>query len=156
MTAKEDILGELADGYDEFRMLLGGIPADAFDETWTGEWGIRHVLCHMSKWFAEMAGSLERVGRGERPGREGVDLSDVDGLNAIFVKDLPPAVAAIGEFDAAFRDFRDAAAALDDGLFGMDEQKGRPSIGTRLLEAAGTGHFEEHVGELRDWLRSRN
>ena len=95
MTAKEEVLGKLGDGYDEFRMLLGGVPLEAYEETWMGEWGVRQLLCHMSGWFTEMAGSFERVGRGERPGREGVDLNNVDGLNASFVETLPPATDAL-------------------------------------------------------------
>lgn len=156
MTAKEDNLTALSEGYDEFRMLLGGVPSEAYDETWLGDWGARQLLAHMSGWFTEMAGSFERLGRGERPGREGIDLNDIDGVNASFVETLPPASEALREFDTAFAAFRDAAAALDDGMFGMDEVKGRPRIATRLLETAGAGHFEEHVAELRDWLRSRS
>jgi hypothetical protein len=156
MSAKDETLTKLDEGYDEFRMLLGGAPQDAYEEVWLGEWSLRHLLAHMSGWFTEMAGALERVGRGERPGREGVDLSDVEGLNAKFAADLPPTSEALTRFDAAYKSFRDAAAALGEELFGIDEEKGRPKIATRLIEASGTGHFEEHVGELRDWLRSRH
>jgi Mycothiol maleylpyruvate isomerase N-terminal domain len=155
MSERDDNLAALDEGYDEFRMLLGGIPQDAYDETWMGDWGARHLLAHLSGWFREMAGSFERLGRGERPGREGIDMNDADGVNANFVETLPPATEALADFDGAFKAFRDAAAALDEGLFGMDEAKGRLRIGSRLLETAGAGHFEEHVGELREWLHSR-
>ena len=47
------------------------------------------------------------------------------------------------------------ALALDEGLYGIDPEKGRPRIGNRLLDGPGLHHFDEHRPQLESWLASR-
>ncbi|GAB4325922.1 MAG: hypothetical protein Kow0010_08690 [Dehalococcoidia bacterium] len=155
MSAKSDQLEKLETAYEEFRALIADLPDEAFGEMFLGEWNLANVLAHMAGWFREMGGAFERVGRGERPSPPGVDYSDVDAWNAKFAAAAKPGRTALDEFDAAFRAYRDAAAALREDLFGVDPEKGRPRIGDRIIETSGWGHFEEHLPAVREWLAAR-
>lgn len=155
MSAKSEQLEKLEVAYREFRDLIAELPDRAFGERFLDQWDLSSVLAHMSGWFREMSGAFERVARGERPSPPGVDYSDVDAWNAKFAAAAKRGRAALEDFEAAFRQFRDAAAAVGEDLFGVDPEKGRPRIGNRLIEITGWGHFGEHLPHVREWLASR-
>ena len=155
MANKQEALAALDSGYTKFREGIAELPDEAFGETWLGEWNLSQVLAHMTGWYREMTGALQRVARGERPAPEGVDYSDSDAWNARFAPQAKAGRAALAEWDEAYSGYRAAADALKDDLFGVDPEKGRPLIGNRLLQGAGIGHFEEHQPQLDEWLSSR-
>ncbi len=109
----------------------------------------------MAGWYGEMSGAFARVARGERPAPEGVDYSDADRWNEQFARKAVPGRAALAQFDAAYAGYVAAARSLDDSMYGADPEKGRPKIGNRLLQGAGTHHFEEHQEQLEAWLGAR-
>jgi len=154
MATKQEAIAELESAYQRFRGKIADLPADAYNETWLGEWNLSQVLAHMSGWFHEMRGAIERAGRGERPTPEGVDYGNADPWNAKFAATASVGKAALPVFDLRFREYADAARALDDSLFGQNEQ-GKPKIGNRLLDGAGVHHFAEHEPQLDAWLGSR-
>lgn len=155
MTSKAEVLSTLETRYRDFHTKIAALPDDAYRETWLGEWNLEQVLAHMAGWFGEMTRGIERVGRGERPTPEGVDYSDEDAWNARFASQARPGREGLRVFDAAHAAYLAAAKALPDEQFGMDPEKGRPKIGTRLVQGAGIGHFEEHQPQLDTWLASR-
>ncbi|MGE5594506.1 MAG: DinB family protein [Hyphomicrobiales bacterium] len=155
MADKAEAIAELEDSYVGFRELIAGLPHDAYHEVWLGEWNLNKLLAHMAGWYREMAGAIERVGRGERPAPEGVDYSDPDPWNAKFAQQSKDGPAALDDWDDAFHEYLAAARALDDSFYGTDPEKGRPKIGNRLLDGAGVHHFAEHRPQLEEWLRKR-
>lgn len=155
MANKQEALAELDSRHQTFRAAIADLPDAAYDETWLGEWNLSQVLAHMSGWFNEMTGAMERVQRGERPTPEGVDYSNSDEWNAKFSAGAASGRSALTEWDDSFRRYREAAAALGEEKYGADPEKGRPLIGNRLLQASGIGHFEEHQPQLDEWLKSR-
>jgi hypothetical protein len=154
MADKQEAIEELESAYRRFRGKIAGLPDDAWSETWLGDWNLSQLLAHMSGWFHEMRGGIERVGRGERPTPEGVDYSNADPWNAKFAATASPGKSALPVWDMRFRAYVDAARALDDKLFGLNDE-GRPRIGNRLLEGAGIHHFAEHEPQLDAWLAAR-
>jgi hypothetical protein len=155
MTDRDDAIAELRTGHDRFRACIADLPDEKFDETWLGTWNLSQLLAHMAGWYGEMSGAFARVARGQRPTPEGVDYSDADSWNEKFAADAVPGRAALAQFDAAYADYVAAAESLNQSRFGTDVEKGRPKIGNRLLQGAGTGHFEEHQPELEAWLAGR-
>lgn len=155
MSARQDHLDRLDTAHAEFRQRIADLPPEAYEERWLGDWNLSQLLAHMAGWWREMAPAFARVAAGQRPTPEGVDYSDTDAWNREFAKHTLPAPNALADWDEAYADYRQAAEALGDGFYGEDPEKGRPRIGTRLLNASGTGHFEEHHHELESWLRSR-
>jgi hypothetical protein len=155
MATKQEALAELDRRHDQFRAAIADLPDQAYSEVWLGEWGLSQLLAHMSGWFNEMTGAMERVQRGERPTPEGVDYSNSDEWNAKFSAGAADGRKALTEWDDAFARYRAAAEALDADKYGEDPERGRPLIGNRLLQASGIGHFEEHQPQLDEWLKSR-
>ncbi len=156
MADKTSAIHDLEAGYEEFRKPIASLEDEAFTEVWLGEWNLSQLLAHMSGWFREMTGAIERAGRGERPTPEGVDYSKADEWNASFAEDAKAGTAALVEFDGAFQGYVAAARALPESMYGIDPEKGRPRIGNRLLDGAGIHHFKEHQGELAAWLKARS
>ncbi len=155
MTAKSDLLAELQSSSESFRGAIAALPGDAYNERWLGDWNLSQLLAHMAGWWREMAGSFERVARGERPTPEGVDYSDDDAWNARFAAKAKAGSAALADWDEAFAVYRAAAQALPEDQYGVDPAKERPRIGSRLLDGPGIHHFEEHREQLLGWLASR-
>ncbi len=155
MSDKSDAIARLDAAFVHFRAQIAGLPPAAYDETWFGTWNLSQLLAHMAGWFREMAGAIDRTGRGAKPAPDGVDYSDPEPWNARFAAGAKPGVAALTDWDAAYATYRDAAARLPDELFGVDPEKGRPRIGNRLLQGAGIGHFEEHEPPLAAWVGVR-
>ncbi len=155
MSAKSDVIARLDAGYLHFRSKVADLPDQAYGEVWLGTWNLGQLLAHMSGWFREMAGAIDRVGRGERPAPEGVDYSDPETWNAKFAAAAKPGRAALADWEAAYQSYRDAASRLPEDQYGTDPEKGRPRIGDRLLQGAGIGHFEEHQPDLDAWVSSR-
>lgn len=155
MATKQEALAALDAGYEKFRSGIKDLPDSAYAEQWLGDWNLSHVLAHMTGWYREMTGALERVGRGERPTPEGVNYNDVQPWNDKFAQAAKPGREALTAWEDAYRSYREAAAALPDDKYGIDPEKGRALIGNRLLEGSGTHHFEEHQPDLDEWLKSR-
>ncbi|HXH21244.1 MAG TPA: maleylpyruvate isomerase N-terminal domain-containing protein, partial [Dehalococcoidia bacterium] len=104
---------------------------------------------HVAGWHREMAGALERMGRGERPTPEGVDYSDADSWNAKFssaAANTSPA-AMLQELEASFQTFRSAAAALGEDRF----EQGRTV--DRIVHTTGVNHYLEHGEQIREWRK---
>lgn len=156
MSDKQSAIHDLELGYQEFRTPLERLEDRDFEEVWLGSWNLSQLLAHMAGWYREMTPAFARVAAGERPTPPGVDYSDSDAWNARFEKLAKAGKAALSDFDEAYRGYLAAAKALPEAFFGVDPEKGRPKIGNRLLQASGTGHFEEHQGQLDEWLKSRD
>ncbi len=155
MANKQEAIASLDAGYNKFRSGIVDLSDAAYEEKWLGDWNLAEILAHMTGWYGEMTAALDRVGRGERPVPEGVDYGDSDAWNAKFAPQAKQGRAALVEWDAAYAGYRVAADRLGEDKYGLDPEKGRPMIGNRLLQGAGIGHFEEHQGQLDEWLKRR-
>ena len=153
---KSAAIAELEQVYVGFRELIVNLPHEAYHEVFLGEWNLNKLLAHMAGWFREMTAAMERVARGERPTPPGVDYSDADAWNAKFAQQSKDGPAALEDWDNAFHAYYAAAKALDESLFGVDPEKGRPKIGNRLIGASGIEHFAEHRPQVEEWIRSRS
>ncbi|MBK7724252.1 MAG: maleylpyruvate isomerase N-terminal domain-containing protein [Dehalococcoidia bacterium] len=155
MADKSTAIHDLMRGYEQFRAPLEALDDGAYGETWLGEWNLSQLLAHMAGWYREMTAAIARTSRGERPTPAGVDYSDADAWNATFATKAEAGRSALADFDAAYAGYLAAARGLPEELFGLAAEGGRPLIGNRLLQGAGTGHFEEHQAELTAWIESR-
>lgn len=155
MSDKSEAIAALESGFNGFRAKFASLPEAAYSEVWLGSWNLDQLLAHMAGWYREMAGAIDRVSRGERPAPEGVDYSDPEPWNVKFAAQAKHGKAALADWDDAFQLYVSAARKLGDDLYGVDQERGRPRIGNRLLEGAGTGHFNEHQPDLEHWLASR-
>lgn len=154
--SKESEIQALEEAYTAFRDRIVPLSDNAYGEVWLGEWNLSQLLAHMAGWFRQMTIALQRVSRGQRPTPDGVDWNDVESWNRRFAAEATPGRAALDDWDAAFHEFLAAARATPAELFGVDPERNRPRIASRLIASAGTGHFGEHLPELEAWLAARN
>jgi hypothetical protein len=150
MAYKDELLRELDEGFAAFKRETDGLSDAQMLQVWLGDWNTRDLLAHVAGWHREMAGALERMGRGERPTPEGVDYSDPDPWNAKFAESrsgLTPAQVR-AELDDSFGVFRAAASALGEERF----EPGRTV--DRIIHASGIHHYQEHGKQVREWRKT--
>ncbi|GBD12408.1 hypothetical protein HRbin24_00415 [bacterium HR24] len=147
--AKQELLQELEQGFQELLRAVEGLSDDAATRVWYGTWSVRDIIAHISGWHREMAAALERVARGERPVPEGVDYSDADAWNARFAQahaDTPwPQMLA--ELKASKDAFVAAARQVPEDRF----EEGR--VAYRILHNAAIDHYREHMPAILEWRR---
>ncbi len=148
MATRDSMLGQLHDDSEVLLRELQDVPDEKMTETFLGTWSAREVLVHIGSWYGTMAEAMARMGRGERPGSEGVDLADVDGMNARFVE-----AANLKTVAAIRKDFESNMATLDAAARALPEERfAEGKTAMRMLEAM-AGHPNEHIDEIRAWKR---
>ena len=91
---KQTTLQGAQNGFDELLAAVQGLDEQAMTRTFFGDWSVKDILAHLAGWQHEMAGSMERMARGERPTPEGVDYGNADAWNASFATAMKPQSAA--------------------------------------------------------------
>ncbi len=148
MATRDSALKQLHEDNDALLRELQDVPEAKMTEPFLGTWSAREILVHIGSWYETMAEAMARMGRGERPSSEGVDLSDSDGMNAKFV------TAATGKSAAGVRkDLETSLAKFDSAVHALPEDRfveGKTAM--RILEGM-AGHPNEHIEEIRAWKR---
>lgn len=146
---KQTVIQRVEDGFRDLLQAVDGLDEPAMSRRFYGDWSAKDILAHIAGWHVLMTAAMERMARGEKPTPEGVDYSDADPWNARFAAAMKPQSA--GTIMAALRQshatFVRAARAIPEDRYGEGKTI------NRLLEAAGWGHYEEHLPALKD-LRS--
>jgi hypothetical protein len=142
---KQAVVKEIRDAYGEFTDAIQGLGDEQMTKPFLGTWSLREITGHIIGWQQQMTIGLERMARGERPSPEGANWSDVQSWNDRFaagvqgraVRDL------LRELDGSVAAMIAALEALPDDRFGEGK------TANRMAEAAGFGHFREHVPQIR-------
>jgi hypothetical protein len=113
-----------------------------------GTWSVINVLQHLDGWLVEMHGTVQRLGRGERPNPDGVDYSNIEAWNAKFielrgVQTLADARAAFQQSHVALRTALDAVA---------DDRYGEGRTVNRITATACIEHYAEHAQDIAAFL----
>ncbi|MEX2245273.1 MAG: maleylpyruvate isomerase N-terminal domain-containing protein [Dehalococcoidia bacterium] len=134
-------LMDAIESMDEYAMTTPGM----------GEWGVREVLAHITGWTLIDTEILRRLGRGERPLREGEEYGTGDSRNPGFASAAAPKSAAnvIAELRAAFDEFVAVAETLPEERF----QEGRTVY--RLMRDSAQQHLSEHCAEIESYRSMR-
>src|SRR5579875_3487655 len=118
MGARNEAIDDLEKGTAQLLQTINDLREEKLTEDWDGSWSIREILVHIAGWDEAIAGSFERMARGEPPGAPDLNLSDTDGTNAIFVE------RAQGKSLAAVRkDLETAQAHLIAAAKGLPEDR---------------------------------
>lgn len=148
MTARDEAIGDLEKGAAQLLGEINDLSDEKLTEVWDGTWSIREILVHIAGWDEAIAGSFERMARGEPPGDPNLNLSDTDGTNAIFVERAQgktvPAVRK--DLEVAQAHLITAAKALPDDRF----VEGKTAL--RLLRGM-ANHPAEHIEDIAAWKR---
>lgn len=146
MATRESALQALHTNHIALLAELRDLSDDKMNEVWLGTWSARDMLAHLAGWQEMMAIAYERMARGERPAPEGVNLSDVDGMNAQYVAESKDkSVAAVRkDFETTLAHFAAAVQAMPADRF----VEGKTAM--NILNTI-AGHPTEHIEEVRAW-----
>ena len=104
------------------------------------DWTVRDVVAHLGTWLAEAEVQFERITAGTY---EGHDV-DVDALNGVFLD----AMAGQG-WEVAWVQANAARTRMLEEWYGLREPTEEAAWWIRKGAA---GHFDEHLGRLREWV----
>jgi hypothetical protein len=144
---------DLIDDLSEDEMLAPGV---------TGEWSIKDILSHLTRWEAELVKLLWQASRGQEPSGEtlrGLTGEGDDQINARWQAELSgrPLEDVLEDFHAVrTQTIRRVEAFKDADL--TDPQRYRWLDGRPLwewIEGDSFGHEAEHAQEVRAWLEKR-
>jgi hypothetical protein len=104
------------------------------------DWTVRDVVAHLGTWLAEAATQFARIGAGTY---EGHDI-DIDGLNAEFL------AAMQGQsWDVAWTQANAGRHRMIMEWYRFSEPSDEAAW---WIRKAGSEHYEEHIGRLREWV----
>src|SRR6476469_4381479 len=86
MPDKEALITEFEQSQADFGQAVEGLSEEQAATVWCGSWGVKQIVAHIGGWQWTMSEALEKIGRGERPTVDNVDLNDTDGSNAKFAQ----------------------------------------------------------------------
>jgi hypothetical protein len=146
MSARDEAIDDLQKGTAQLLSNINDLPDEKLTEVWDGTWSIRELLVHIAGWDDAVGEAYERMGRGEPPGAPGLNLSDTDGTNAIFVERAQgKSLSAVRkDLETGLARVIAAARALPDDRF----VEGKTAL--RLLRGM-ANHPAEHLGDIIAW-----
>lgn len=149
MAEQEALIAKFRESQTDLLDAVSGLNEQRADEVWSGSWGVKHIVAHISGWESTMTEALQKITRGERPTVEGLDLNDTDGSNAIFAdrsggKSFAQVVDGL---QSAGENLTIAIRAVPDDRI----EEGRTA--RRIVETL-IRHPGEHTAEIRSWRRS--
>ena len=104
------------------------------------DWTVRDVVAHLGTWLAEAEVQFERMNAGTYDGHD----IDIDALNAVFLE------AMAGQpWDVAWVQANAGRSRMIQEWFALHQADDEAAWWIR--KSAG-GHFEEHIGRLREWV----
>jgi len=150
---KDAALRLLDEEYQRLRQAVDGLDDAQLTRVWFGDWGVKDIIAHVAGWEREMAGALRRIAAGERPVPEGVDYGDGDAWNAKFALAARPqnTNTILADWHQSHANYVRAATSIDGDRFG--EKDGRPTTASRILDASGHGHYQEHAQQILEWRK---
>ncbi len=146
MTAGREQLEDLLSKINDAQMLRSILP---------GKWSVKDLLAHFG-WWANRAANLYRfLSRGETPPDEDIEI---DQLNArVYAENQNRSLDDVRRWEhAAYQALLSLAAeAPEDDLFEPNRfawTQGNP-FATWIINNT-YSHYEEHIGDLKAWLKA--
>jgi hypothetical protein len=142
MTTMRELLRAEDAGWSELIELVESLtPAESEQPGYFPEgWSVKDLLAHIASWQAEAGQILEQIRMGTYRGRP----VDVEAMNKRFYeanKDLPLSIVKA-----------EAWAARNRMLAEWSELPELTPEAEEWFRESGPGHYEEHLGRLREWV----
>lgn len=153
---KKELLEALESGREKFLDALEGIPEDAWELPGVaGEWSLKDLLAHLSRWEAEMIKLLWQAQHGQRPDTAPFSGKSIDEINATWHKESQdrPLERVLEDFQAV----RNQTILRVEGFSDRDltdPKRYAWSPGKALwvwVENDSFGHEEEHLPDVLRW-----
>lgn len=153
---KSKILRNLTDSHDKFFRVIEGLSDEAMQVPGVvGNWSVKDIMAHISRWEAEMVKMLWQLQEGQRPDYDQFFNRNIDDLNAQWQKEMASRTLsqAIADFNAVRKQtIRRVEAFSDEDLSDPDrfpDLKGQP-IENWIAENS-FEHEAEHAAQIKLW-----
>src|SRR5579862_5180169 len=83
-----DLVNEFDESQTDLKDAVSGLSDEQASQVWLGGWGVREIVAHVAGWEHAISEALEKMARGERPSAEGIDITDTDGSNDTFARQV--------------------------------------------------------------------
>jgi hypothetical protein len=155
---KNDILIQLEESREKFLDALDGLP---FDQ-WTipgieGEWSIKDILAHLSRWEAELVKLLWQTRQGQRPTTMQINQMNVDETNNIWF--IESRTRSLEHVLDDFHLVRNQTILRVEGFSDKElaDPKRYPWLDSRPLSewiaSDSFGHEAEHAPQIVEWRK---
>ncbi len=143
---KAAVIAAIDDSWREFRRSLSSLTTQDMDTPGvSGAWSAKDILGHITTWEAHVVRTLE-LGRADTVPGFDIDRFNADEVSArshIASRDI------LVQMEETHRSLRDALAAAPASHFGHGSSL------RRTIDADTVEHYEEHVRDIKKWVRSR-
>ena len=158
---KTEVLEALENGREEFLDLIEGLSEQELQQPGVaGDWSIKDILAHLSRWEGELVKLLWQAGQGSgTPSTMQFSPVDVDEINARWWAQSRdrPLESVLGDFHAVrTQTMRRVEAFSNQDL--TDPKRFPWSEGKPLwewVEGDSFGHEAEHAEQIRGWVEGR-
>jgi hypothetical protein len=156
---QDEILDALEDGREKFLDAIEGLPDEAMRESGVcGDWSMKDLLSHLSRWEAELVKLLWEASQGDQPDTVHFGKTSIDEMNAIWHKDSAgrPLERVMEDFIAVRKQTNRRVQAFSDEDLNDPQhfawQRSEPLW--KWVASDSFGHEEEHLAQVQEW-RSR-
>jgi uncharacterized protein (TIGR03083 family) len=153
---KEELLDVLEEGREEFLETIAGLTDEDLERPGcVGEWSVKDVLIHISRWEAELVKMLWQIKQGQRPTSQQFIKTPVDEINRLWAAEYHqrPLELALDDFESVRRQtVRRIEAFSNDELTDPRRypwQQGRPLFD--WIAEDSFRHEGEHAVQIRAW-----
>lgn len=152
MAEARAVLAELEATHDEFLDALGAVDAELVTVPGViAGWSVRDLVVHVAAWSEHGAGAIKLATSG-RGAEFDYSKARTDAMNEGILaeaRETSPGMALAREA-RAYAAFREAVAALDDGV--LDIRLGNGDTLGEVIRYDGPDHYAEHTAHLRSWF----
>lgn len=158
---KKELIDNLEDQRELFLDLIENLPEETLTTPGVvGQWSIKDILAHISRWEAELVKLLWQISQGQRPtSMHFTNKGTVDQVNQVWYEES--ASRTIARVLDDFQSVRNQTVLRIEGFSDRDltDPKRYPVLGGRALweyiEGDSFGHEIEHMADIQSWLQQK-
>ncbi len=157
---KSELIAALENGRKQFHTVIQGLPDEAMVEPGVvGEWSVKDVLSHLSRWEAELVTLLFQAEQGRTPTTAHFGSATADELNAEWSADSKdrPLARVRSDFEGVRQQTIRRVQPLSNRDLTDPERfawlEGKPLL--NWIESDSFGHEAEHAAQIRAWREQR-
>lgn len=157
---KPELIAALENGREQFHTVIQGLSDEAMLEPGVvGEWSVKDVLAHLTRWEGELVALLFQAQQGREPGTVHFGSASTDEVNAKWYAESKdrPLERVLSDFEGVRRQTIRRVQPLSDR--DLTDPKRFPWLDGKPLsswiENDSFGHEAEHAVQIRAWRERR-
>lgn len=157
---KAEIITALKDEHEKFLKTVENLPDQAIQQSGTvGDWSVKDVISHLSRWEAEMVRLLWQIQQDQKPDTAHFSGRETDDINAEWQKEMKNRTVAqvLSDYNAVREQtIKRVAAFSDQDLSDPDRYKGlRGQPLENWIGGDSYEHEAEHAAQIQEWRKQQ-